>query len=587
MNPSHALALVLVDELVRSGMRHACLAPGSRSAPLAMALAADERVSLHVSIDERSASFLALGIAKRTGRPVGVACTSGTAVPNFHPAVLEADHSRTPLIVLTADRPPELRDTGASQTIDQIRIYGESVRWFSEVGVPEERLTSVGYWRSVGARAAAVALGSPPGPVHLNLAFREPLVPVADGWTTDIEGRADGRPWTEMRIGARTPGAEEVEQIAAELRGAARGIVVAGAGTKSPDSVKRLAVALGWPLLADPLSGARQEGSISAYDPLLRVPSFRDAHAPDMVLRFGSGIISKGLAHLAAAAPRQISIDADGAWLDPDRSNHLVLAWDVGAACDALARAVEDEERDKAWLGSWRDAEQRARSAIDTWLKNEQEMSEPAVARAVTDSVPEGGTFVLASSMPLRDVESVMAPRGGLTYVANRGANGIDGFVSTALGAALASDGPTVALCGDLSLLHDQNGLMLAAKGDVSATFVVLNNDGGGIFSFLPQATFPDRFEKLFGTPHGLDLAKVAELYGCGFSRVKERAELIAAMDAAQAAGGVQLIEVPTDREQNVAIHARLWSEVQRALQTYPLAMRSAPSRGPRSSPAA
>lgn len=570
VNAGQALATVLVDELVRNGLSHACVAPGSRSTPVAMAFAAHPGIRTHVLLDERSASFCALGIAKATGVPAAILCTSGTAAANFHPAVIEADRSRTPLLVLTADRPPELRGSGANQTIDQIKLYGDTVRWFCEVGVPEALPVSVPYWRSTGCRAWAEALGSPPGPVHLNLALRDPLVPVPDevGFAHPLDGRAGDEPWT--RTGRPVVGlaAGDRQRLADLLAGAGRCLVVAGAAPGGTEAARALAEAGGWPLLADPLSGARSgPAAISAYEALLRHPGFAAGMRPDLVVRVGRTGTSKPLAGFLGPDVRQVVIDPDGEWADPDRRAGWIIRADPG-----LLESLVVPAAGRPWTGRWLRAEQVAVAAIDAVLDAGDAPSEPRTARDLTAWCPEGATLVAASSMPIRDLESFMAPRSGLRVVANRGASGIDGFVSTALGVAVAGPGPVVALAGDLSMLHDTNGLLLARGGTVDAVFVVVNNDGGGIFSFLPQAEFPAEFERLFGTPHGVSFEAVAGVYGCGYRRA-ERAEALTDLVAeGLAAEGVHLVEVRTDRAANVALHRQIWQAVGDALEAEGLA---------------
>ena len=565
MNPAQALAVTLVDELVCAGVRDACLAPGSRSAPLALALASDGRVSVHVLIDERSAAFLALGIGKAGRRPAVLVSTSGTAAAHFHPAVLEAHHSKTPLIVITADRPPELRDTGAGQTIDQIKLYGDAVRWFVEVGVPEDRPGSARYWRSVAARACATASGSPAGPVHLNAAFRDPLVPTGGGLggregdaPEGLGGREGGAPWTQVRRSAPMAGEADVAWLAGEIAGSPRGLVVAGDCDVDPGPVLALADKAGWPVLADPLSGLRSgKLAISAYDALLRNGAWANEHRPDVVLRVGKIGTSKTLRALVSGAGREIVIDADGMWLDAERSAATLLIADPASVCGRVCGTIPARSKSR-WSEGWRRAESRARGAIDGLLDLDDDVSEPRTARDLGGLLPDGATLVVASSMPVRDLDWYMRPRRGLRVLGNRGANGIDGFVSTTLGVALASPEPTVGLAGDLSILHDQNGLMLRRAEPVDTVFVVINNDGGGIFSFLPEARWPEHFEQLFGTPHGLSLAALAELYGCGHRSVKRASELAPAVAAAMEQGGVHLVEVRTDRAANVTLHRRL-----------------------------
>jgi 2-succinyl-5-enolpyruvyl-6-hydroxy-3-cyclohexene-1-carboxylate synthase len=559
-----AFARALADEWARAGVSKACLAPGSRSTPLALALADDPRFRLHVHVDERSAAFFALGAAKATGVPTVVLCTSGTAAANFHPAVLEAHHSRTPLIVCTADRPPELRDTGAGQTIDQVGLYGGAVRWFCEPGVPDDRPGAGAVWRSIAARAATEASGPPAGPVHLNLPFREPLVPTG-AELVPAPGRADGRLWTMTARAARSPDRATIDRLARAVRENARGLIVAGWGTgASPAAVERVATTAGWPVLADPLSGLRRgPHAVSTYEALLRVPGFADHHRPDLVLRLGAMPTSKLLTNWLAADVPQLLVDPDDAWLDPGRGAIERLAVDEEPLLAALDDALEPDARAvTAWLDTWHAAEHLARSALDELLDGWETLFEGRIARDVVDGLPDGATLLVASSMPVRDVEAFARPREGVRFLANRGVSGIDGFVSTALGAAAASRGPVVALLGDLCLLHDINGLLGATGRDLDLTLVVLDNDGGGIFSFLPQAELPEHFELLFGTPHGVDLAALAAVHGVSADRVEKAGDLPAALDAAVAGGGVRLVIVTTERSDNVARHREAWAAV-------------------------
>ena len=560
------MARALVDEWARAGVTEAVLAPGSRSAPLALALAADGRLRLSVFVDERSASFFALGLAKASGRPAVLLCTSGTAAANFHPAVLEAWHSRTPMIVCTADRPPELRDTGAGQAIDQLKLYGDALRWFVEVGVPEDVPGAGRYWRSVASRAWAASLGPPAGPVHLNLPFREPLVPAPDRPLVAAPGRAMERPWAASRATPRAPHPEDVDAVSAAVDAAARGVVVAGWGTSvSPAVVNRFARAAGWPVLADAVSGLRSGTSaVSAYDPLLRSAAFAERFKPDLAVHLGAPLTNRpATAWLDESVPH-ILVDPDGAWLDP----HRVVSRRVAAEPDALLRAVTEQVcwrmTGGEWLSGWLAAEDTARAAIDDLLDSWDEPFEGRVARDVAAALPDGATLVVGSSMPVRDCESFVAPRTGLRWLCNRGANGIDGFVSTVLGAAAVSsspDGPVVGLLGDLTLLHDVGGLLGAADRGLDATLVVLDNDGGGIFSFLPQAGL-EGFETLFGTPHRIDLTAVTAAYGIVARRVTAAAEVVPTVLDAVKEGGVHVVVVPTDRATNVIRHRDVWRAV-------------------------
>ena len=570
-------ALTLVDELARAGVTDACLAPGSRSAPVALALAEHPGIAVHVHLDERSAAFFALGAAKRSGRPAVVLCTSGTAAANLHPAVLEADHARTPLLVLTADRPPELRGTGANQATDQLKLYGQAVRWFCEVGVPGDDPAAGRYWRSLASRAWAEATGPPAGPVHLNLAFADPLVPTgppaaaAGSWPrlggAPAPGRPGGAPWTAAPSGVRAAAPGDVAALAEAVRANPRGVLVAGSGSDlDPGAVDAFAAASGWPVLADPLSGSRRgPAAVSTYDGLVRAPRFAAAHRPTMAVRVGAAPTSKALTAWLDESIGQVVVDPSAGWLDPGRAATLRLTADpsavlaAGAALLAAKGPAPGAVPPGPWLREWLEAERAAREAIDGLLDEWAEPFEGRVARDLVGWMPAGGTLVVGSSMPVRDVDAFARPREGLRFVANRGLSGIDGFVATALGVAAATDEPVAALCGDLALLHDASSLLGAAGRPRGAVLVVCDNDGGGIFSFLPQAELPgDLFEPLFGTPHGLDLTALAAAARVPARVVEKAADLVPALDAALAGGGSELVLVRSDRAANLARHRAL-----------------------------
>ena len=562
-----AAAFCLLDDLYRCGVRHVCLSPGSRSTPLAVAATSDERLRVHVSIDERSSAFLALGTARASGAPAVVVSTSGTAVANFLPAVVEASNASVPMIVVTADRPPELRGTGANQTIDQVKVFGDAVRWFCETGVPDERAPLARYWRSLACRAFAEAVAREPGPVHLNVCFREPLTAApGDPLVDDVDGRPGGRPWTEVSRSPVAAAPADVEWLAEVVARTERGLVLAGAGEVDPRGMRALAEAAGWPVLAEPGSGLRSgPNAVSAYEALLR-SGWADERRPEFVLRTGKVGISR-VVNAFFRDGEQALVDAHGRWLDPERGATRIVAADPGLLCAEVA-ALSSARAESTWLDEWQAADRVALVAIDEVLDGRDEPSEPRVARDLAAHAPDGSTLVVAASMPVRDLDWFMAAREGLRVTGNRGANGIDGFVSTTLGVALASDGPTIALAGDLSMLHDQNGLLLARAEPVDAVFVVSNNDGGGIFSFLPQAGVVPDFERAFGTPHGVDLSKLAPVYGCGHTLLEKSGDLPAAVDGALSAGGVRLIEVRTDRAANVELHREIWDAVGAALRS-------------------
>ncbi len=581
MNPSTAFATVLVDELIRCGLREAVIAPGSRSAPLAMALHAagsmpESVLRLHIRIDERSASFLALGLAKASGRPTAVVCTSGTAAAHFHAAVIEADEACVPMLVLTADRPPELRGTGANQTIDQVKLYGAAVRWYCETGVPEDRPGQVGYWRSLASHAWSLAAGNgvaSAGPVHLNLQFREPLVPVeADpGWSEPLDGRPAGAPWTRGWSAAPEHGLSEHGLPELEIDWTERGLVVCGDGTANPRALSELADAAGWPLLAEPSSGARcGPAALRSYQYLLDSADFLAAHRPDVIIAAGRPGLSRGQLALlrgvdpAGAAPTRHVVlgQPDGRWADPART-----ATDV--ACSVRLRgpseshrAGQDEPAETGWLKGWLAADVAASAAADEVLTAASlagGLSEPLLARDVGAALPDGALLWAASSMPVRDLDRHLVPRVGLRVLANRGASGIDGLVSSAIGAALAHQraggGPAAALLGDLAMLHDAPGLMvgpLEPRPDLC--LIVVNNNGGGIFSGLEQAAYPDSFERVFGTPHGADFSHLAAAARLPYALARRAADLPELLGGR----GLRLVEVRTDRSEQARLRAAI-----------------------------
>jgi 2-succinyl-5-enolpyruvyl-6-hydroxy-3-cyclohexene-1-carboxylate synthase len=553
VNPSTAFGATFADELARCGLREVVIAPGSRSTPLAMAFLALERrarLRVHVRIDERSASFTALGLAKASRRPVAMLCTSGTAAANFHPAVIEADESAVPLLVLTADRPPELRATGANQAIDQVKLYGGAVRWFAEAGVPEPRPGAAPYWRSLACRAWAHAGGTAgglPGPVHLNLAFRDPLVPDADGDTEPLDGRADGAPWT--RFGDVLPAGIPRAGDVLELPWTERGVVICGDGDYDAAALTGLAERAGWPVLAEPSSGARRgPNALSAYQYLLAAPGFTAGHQPDVIVSAGRPGLSRAqMAFLGGGAVRRHVVVAQGPdrWADPQRS-----ATDVAAAI----RLTGKPRPGTGWLGRWLNADSRARRALDAVLDAESGVTEPRVARDLAAALPEGALLWTGSSLPVRDLDCHMAPRDDIRVLASRGASGIDGTTSAAIGAALAHPGPAFAIVGDLAFLHDTAGLAIGPREPrPDLCLVVVNNDGGGIFSTLEQAAF-DGFERLFGTPHKAALHHVAAAFGVPYQLLEHPEDLVKALQGR----GLRLIEVRTDRDAGADLRGRL-----------------------------
>jgi 2-succinyl-5-enolpyruvyl-6-hydroxy-3-cyclohexene-1-carboxylate synthase len=531
-NPSTAQARVIVDEFARGGLTDVVLCPGSRSAPFAFALDAEPRIRLHVHPDERSAAFVALGIAHVTGRPAAVVVTSGSAVANLHPAVVEADAAGVPLLLLTADRPPELRETGADQTIRQAGIFGPAMRWAVDIGVAEDRPDAVVTWRRSAARALAEAAGlsGPPGPVQLNVAFREPTVPASDDgrtvtspFTTPIETGTSagvGRPSTTIVRAPRRLEDGDIAALATRFAAVERGLIVVGSGAQdqaTADAVTALARATGWPILAEGHTAARhREGALSVWPHLLEHEGFRSQHRPELVMRLGRATLTRALNALVATASSELVIDAHGRWWDPARSMSELL---VADPADTLLRVAEvlAMPTSSVWGDGWRQSDAAVEAALVAYLAEGGGHDGARAVRDVVASVPLGAHVVVASSMAVRHLDRHTPAREDLVWHANRGAAGIDGTVSTALGVAVAAastGAPVVAIVGDLALLHDTNAWLLdAAVEGLDLTVVVLDDDGGAIFDLLPPGAFPAQ-RRLFATPHGRDLSHLAALHG-------------------------------------------------------------------------
>ena len=577
-NANTALASAFAEELARCGVRQAVLSPGSRSTPLAVALWRQEEIEVSVIVDERSAGFFALGAAQASGVPVAILCTSGTAAANLHPAICEADHSAVPLIALSADRPPELRGIGAGQTIDQLKLYGSSVRWFCEVGTHTADDGGLLHYRSTACRAFATARGEPrPGPVHLNLAWREPLAPVpVDGAVTATDPRAlegrDGRPLTAVTPIDMEPSQFLLDEVAKHIAEAEIGVIVAGRqlDPELREPLAHLARVAGYPILAEPTSQLRcgphdRSHVVTTYDLLLRDERFRASAAPDLVLRFGEMPTSKPLrSWLVESGADQIVVDPLGAWNEPSRRAAALLRADpTELAAGWAARLGEDRPPPAMWP----EAERAARGAIEAELRGG--VSEPALQLALGGTYGDGDLVYTASSMPIRDQEAFLPPsEADVLFLSNRGANGIDGLVSSGIGAAEASGRPTTIVTGDLGLLHDLGGLAALRNVAIPVRIVVIDNDGGGIFHFLPQesALGGEEFEALLGTPRGVEVAKAAALFDLPHHRVDSLDELPAAL-----AAGTGLIEVAVDRQTNVDLHRRIASGAHEAIsQVFP-----------------
>jgi len=554
----------LVRALASLGVAHACITPGSRSTPLTLALAEEPAITDWPHHDERSSAFFALGIGKATGLPALAVCTSGTAAAEFHPAVIEAHHARVPLIVITADRPAELRGVGANQTIDQADLYGRAAKWSHDLEPPHPGEAAPGWPGALAARLVSTAREEPAGPVHLNLRFREPLVP-------ESREPLAGPPPPALSLGKLLPAAAAVARVAA-LAAGRRGLLVCGPQDDPalPAAAAACAAAAGWPIIADALSGGRAGahdlGRVIAEGDPLAAAGWLTRAAPEVVVRVGALPTSKALWQWLGEHPEvpQVLIDPAG-WRDPTGTTTLMVRADAAATLAAVAAAIPAPAPGD-WLERWQEAGRAAAGAIEWVLAEAPFPNEPAVARMLGGTLPARSLLLVASSMPVRDVDAFLPARSApLRIAGNRGASGIDGFLSTGLGAAAVSGCPTYLLAGDLSALHDLTALGTAARLGIPATIVVLHNDGGGIFHFLPQAAvLPGLFERHWGTPHGLDFVRAAGVFGVEATRAESRRDLAALL--AEPPAAPRLVEVRTDRAANLLLHRRLRQAVETAL---------------------
>lgn len=578
-NRNYFFAGSFVEELARCGLKHACICPGSRSTPLTVSFARQKEIKCWVHLDERSAGFFALGMARRLGQPIALVCSSGTAAANFYPAIVEARYSRVPLLVLTADRPPELLDWGALQTIDQVRMFGSHVKWTVNMPPPETLPHLNAFVRSTAGRAYATACERPSGPVHVNLPFREPLEPTTVGQECHLAaaGRSGEQPYLTSRQCSAKPLARDLHKLARDLKPMERGLIVCGpdSGDEIAQAVTMLAEKLGYPVMADCLSQVRcgpheRNLIIGNYDLILQDEAACQSLVPDVILRFGRLPVSKPLArylerhHLA----RQILVDGDNGWQDP---THVIAeSWHVDpeSFCEELARIVKPVTSLNEWAGKWLSLSDVTARTISEELFSLDGMFEGRVFTELARLLPEDSLLFAGNSMPVRDMDSFFPIlRKRIRFMANRGASGIDGVVSSALGASAVTPGRLAAVIGDVSFYHDMNGLLAAKKFGLKATIIAINNDGGGIFSFLPQSSCTDVFEDYFGTPHGLTFKPAAQLYGLDYACAVDWPAFADAVKTSLDKKTTTLIEVPGDRRSNVDLHHRVRDAVSAAIR--------------------
>ena len=571
MNHQEALTFYIaafISELVQTGVKDVVVSPGSRSTPIAMVMAEHPDLRLHIHVDERSAAFFALGISKASKKPTVLLCTSGTAAANYFPAIAEAKISRVPLVVLTADRPHELRDVGAPQTIDQMHLYGNHVKWFVEMAPPEHSDEMIRYARTVCARAVATSLQAPSGPVHLNFPLREPLIPLLDHESLfEQKERVEG--YVQIQQATMSLRDHEFDMYAELLCSSQKGIIVCGQIDDQDFSkqVVELSEKLQFPILADPLSQLRSgdhNGNmiIDTYGTFLRNEKAKRKLQPDLIIRFGAMPVSKVLTLFLKEnfAARQIVVDGGVGWRDPAMLSTEMVYCKESIFCQEIGKRV-DEKRTSTYSNDWIKINHATKDILTVMNKNEN-LSEGKLFYQLEELLPEDSTIFVGNSMPIRDLDSFFHFNQKRFHVmANRGANGIDGTISTALGAATIKQ-PFYLILGDLTFFHDMNGLVAAKLQQLNITILLINNNGGGIFSFLPQASHPNHFERLFGTPLDLDFSLAVEMYGGRFTSITNWERFSSTLLEDRKSKGLRVIEILTNREQNVKEHHDLWNFV-------------------------
>ena len=585
-NRNYAFAGAFVEEFGRCGLKHVCICPGSRSAPLAISFAHYAGIRKWVHLDERSAAFFALGIAKYMNEPVALVCSSGTATVNFLPAIVEAHYSSIPLLVLTADRPSELLDWGALQTIDQIHMYGNNVKWSVNMPTPDTNQSVMAFVRSVAGRAFAMANEKPRGAVHLNFPFREPLEPAnistdlpesaAELQSQAYRGRSGKRPYLRSISAEGKIFSDEIKQLASKLASLERGLIICGpeTNTKLAAEVANLAQCLDYPILADCLSQIRcgphdQNMVIDYYDSFIGDKDLIASLVPQVVLRFGALPVSKPLTRYLEHhhSAYHILIDEEG-WRDPFHLTSEIWHTDAQSLCSALSSLTEREESTGEWSNRWRNLAKSAKDAIQRELSEMNDMFEGKVFTELGKLLTADSLLFVGNSMPVRNMDTFFpSMKTPIQFMANRGASGIDGVVSSALGASAVSQERVVLVIGDISFYHDMNGLLAAKNFGLKTTIIVLNNNGGGIFSFLPHADYEEVFESYFATPHNLTFKAGAELYGLDYYLANNWETFRKVVKGSLKESNTTVIEVTSNQKSNVRLHRQIEEAVVMQIQ--------------------
>lgn len=567
-----------VDELVQSGLQEVVISPGSRSTPLAMTMMEHENIKEWVVIDERSAAFFALGMAKQTDRPVAIVCTSGTAVANYFPAIVEAHYSRVPLIILTADRPHELRDIGAPQAIEQINMYGDFIKWFHEMALPEATIDMLMYVRGKASRAVYVSKEGNAGPVHLNFPFREPLVPdftLDRLWTQEELSDLEEKAYNPLISGTKRLSAIQLHYLVEKMITNQKGVIVCGPQINSrlAEHVAKLASLFNIPILADPLSqcraGQHEKGNIvESYDAIFRNQQVRKQLKPDYIIRFGAMPVSKTYLFYIEEHKETAQFvveDVEGTRDPTGHATEFIYA-DPCLLCEDIVKFTGNLQRNKRWLNTWKKMNDIAKKHI---LHNDPEtITEGTAVKSLLQIIPKDSILYVGNSMAVRDLDTFfMNTENNISVLSNRGASGIDGMVSSALGAAAGTASkPVTLLIGDLSFYHDLNALLIAKHYELNMTILLINNNGGGIFSFLPQAADKKYFEVLFGTPLDIEFEQAISMYNGKYIAVKNAIDLKRELASSYENKGLSVIEVKTNREENVEWHRHKWSVIEEEL---------------------